>query len=258
MNMMPICNVKLNLWPLLYVQYNVYMVTIVLMSIYILWYQKKADFLSSSLGSALSRVFFFLFSNDFSICSASERLIMLRYSVSKAKKMQLEYSSVYINSNENKYPDGTQIQKMFGYIFMCLHFANKSSFLFHLIFFWLFFFLCYHYMWISPRMLYIQYVDMHLYSFFASLNLDSSYFNAASLSFCWIYGEILLILLYSCHHYNPASRMATVPFKVTWKVSVNIALSLAFILAELNPERKFSPEIPNSHKTAWKPQVFFF
>lgn len=66
--------------------------------------------------------------------------------------------------------------------------------------------------------------------------------------------------LFFCTHvtcYNPASKMATVPLKVTWKVSVNIALSLAFILAELNPERKFSPEIPNSHKTAWKPQVFF-
>lgn len=44
MNMMPIWNVKLNLWPLSYVQYNVYMITIVLMSIYILWYQKKAEF----------------------------------------------------------------------------------------------------------------------------------------------------------------------------------------------------------------------
>lgn len=151
MNMMPIWNVKLNLWPLSYVQYNVYMITIVLMSIYILWYQKKGRILSSSLGSALSRVFFFLFLNGFSICSASEHLIMLQYSVSKARKMHLEYSSVYINSNENKYPDGTQIQKMFGYIFMCLHFANKSSFLFHLIFFWLFFFLCYHYVWIAQE-----------------------------------------------------------------------------------------------------------
>lgn len=58
--------------------------------------------------------------------------------------------------------------------------------------------------------------------------------------------------LFFCTHvtcYNPASKMATVPLKVTWKVSVNIALSLAFILAELNPERKFSPEIPNSLKT---------
>lgn len=112
---------------------------------------KKGRILSCSLGSALSRVFFFLFLNGFSICSASEHLIMLQYSVSKARKMHLEYSSVYINSNENKYPDGTQIQKMFGYIFMCLHFANKSSFLFHLIFFWLFFFLCYHYVWIAQE-----------------------------------------------------------------------------------------------------------
>lgn len=58
--------------------------------------------------------------------------------------------------------------------------------------------------------------------------------------------------LFFCTHvtcYNPASKMATVPLKVTWKVSVNIALSLAFILAELNPERKFSPKIPNSLKT---------
>lgn len=61
---------------------------------------KKGRILSSSLGSALSRVFFFLFLNGFSICSASEHLIMLQYSVSKARKMHLEYSSVYINSNE--------------------------------------------------------------------------------------------------------------------------------------------------------------
>ena len=31
--------------------------------------------------------------------------------------MQLEYISVYINEME-KYPDGTQIQMIFGYIFM--------------------------------------------------------------------------------------------------------------------------------------------
>lgn len=66
-------------------------------------------------------------------------------------------------------------------------------------------------------MLYIQYVDMRLYSFFASLNLDSSYFNAASLSSCWIYGEILLILililLYSCHMLQPCVQNGYCPIK---------------------------------------------
>lgn len=130
----------------------------------------------------------------------------------------------------------------------------SHRFSFHLIFFC--FFLCYHYTWISPRMLYIQYVDMHLCSSFA--DLDSSYFNAASLSSCWISGELLLIILYSYHHYKPASKMATVPMKVTWKVSVNIALSLALILAELNPERKLSPEIPNSQKQPENHRYNFF
>lgn len=151
MNMMPIWNVKLNLWPLSYVQYNVYMITIVLMSIYILWYQKKAEFYPPH-WDQLYRGFSF---SCFWMILVSAVLVSISLCSStlypKPKKMHLEYSSVYINSNENKYPDGTQIQKMFGYIFMCLHFANKSSFLFHLIFFWLFFFLCYHYVWIAQE-----------------------------------------------------------------------------------------------------------
>lgn len=71
--------------------------------------KKKAEFLSFTLGSALSTFCFSSFSQDFMIYGTSERLVMLQYSVFKAKNMQLEYRRVYRHHNGNKYPDGTQI-----------------------------------------------------------------------------------------------------------------------------------------------------
>lgn len=51
-------------------------------------------------------------------------------------------------------------------IFLCLHFVNNYFFVsFDITLLCYRSFLCYHYMWISPRMLYM-YVDMHLYSSF--------------------------------------------------------------------------------------------
>ena len=59
------------------------------------------------------------------------------------------------------------IYHLFCFVFIQYYFASLQD---------CFFFWCYHYMWISPRMLYIQYVDMHLYSSFASFSLASSHF----------------------------------------------------------------------------------
>lgn len=58
-------------------------------------------------------------------------------------------------------------------IFLCLHIVNNSCCVFLFVWYYValllptsFLILCYHCMWITPRMLYIQYVDMHLYSSF--------------------------------------------------------------------------------------------
>lgn len=111
-------------------------------------------------------------------------------------------------------------------------------------------------MWISPRMLYIQYVDMHLFlGFFASSNLDSSYFNMFFLSLTE--GKIIIILQ-SDSRKEPASKMATVRMKVTWKVSVNIALWHCFWLNWTRTENKI--QLQNPKKSQLQPgklQVFF-
>lgn len=102
------------------------------------------------------------------------------------------------------------------------------------------FFLCYHYMWISPRMLYIQSVDMHLYSFFASLDLDSSHF-LTWWSSCWIQAEILVL-------YEPQDGCRPTA-KVTWKVSVNMVFSWTEPKPDSAPSSRAGASQPENHRS---------
>lgn len=132
--------------------------------------KKMAEFLSSTLGSALSTFCF----------SSFRRILLSTVLVSISQSSSTLYSKpkkcswntvvfIWIKMETNTLM--AHKSRWCLDIFLCLHFVNNSSFFVFIQYYfaslqdYVSFFLCYHYMWISPRMLYIQYVDMHLYFF---------------------------------------------------------------------------------------------
>lgn len=66
-----------------------------------------------------------------------------------------------------------------------------------------------------------------------------------------------MIILYSDHPNEPASEMAAVWMKLTWKVSVNIAPLAWFLNLNTYSKQNSSLQISTGHNTAWETQVFF-